>query len=259
MTNTDANIEQQNSKSENRPLVWAHRGASGYCPENTLPAFQRAIELGADGIELDVQMTRDGELVVCHDETIDRTSNGSGWIKDKTLAELKALDFSSGKKDFLGVTIPTMREVFDLLDDADIMINIELKTGIVFYPGMAEKLLKLTSECGFSDRVIYSSFNHYTIKHMREISPEAKLGFLYADGTIGMPAYALKYGVQALHPALYNIQFPGFIEECHKEGIAVNVWTVDSDEYIEMSYSAGVDAIITNYPDKAFEVIGRLI
>ena len=87
MTNTDAHIEQQNSKSENRPLVWAHRGASGYCPENTLPAFQRAIELGADGIELDVQMTRDGELVVCHDETIDRTSNGSGWIKDKTLAE----------------------------------------------------------------------------------------------------------------------------------------------------------------------------
>ena len=105
MTNTDAHIEQQNSKSENRPLVWAHRGASGYCPENTLAAFQKAVELCADGIELDVQMTRDGELVVCHDETIDRTSNGSGWIKNKTLAELKALDFSSGKKGFSGVTI----------------------------------------------------------------------------------------------------------------------------------------------------------
>lgn len=162
MTNTDAHIEQQNSKSENRPLVWAHRGASGYCPENTLAAFQKAVELCADGIELDMQMTSDGELVVCHDETIDRTSNGSGWIKDKTLAELKALNFSYGKKGFSGATIPTMREVFELLDDADIMINIELKTGIVFYPGMAEKLLKLTSECGFSDRVIYSSFNHYT-------------------------------------------------------------------------------------------------
>ena len=94
---------------------------------------------------------------------------------------------------------------------------------------------------------------------MREISPVSKLGLLYADVTIDMPAYAQKYRVQALHPALYNIQFPGFIEECHKEGIAVNVWTVDSDEYIEMSYRAGVDAIITNYPDKAFEVIGRLI
>ena len=152
-----------------------------------------------------------------------------------------------------------MREVFELLDDADIMINIELKTGIVFYPGMAEKLLKLTSECGFSDRVIYSSFNHYTIKHMREISPEAKLGFLYADGTIGMPSYALKYGVQALHPALYNIQFPGFMEECHKSGIAVNVWPVDQDEYIELSCRAGVDAIITNYPDKTLETIRRLI
>ena len=207
MNNANTNNDKRITTLKNRPLIWAHRGASGYCPENTIAAFQKAVELCADGIELDVQMTRDGELVVCHDETIDRTSNGSGWIKDKTLAELKALDFSYGKKDFLGVTIPTMREVFDLLDDADIMINIELKTGIVFYPGMAEKLLKLTSECGFSDRVIYSSFNHYTIKHMREISPEAKLGFLYADGTIGMPAYALKYGVQALHPALYNIHF----------------------------------------------------
>ena len=259
MTNADTNNGKRITTLKNRPLIWAHRGASGYCPENTLAAFQKAVELCADGIELDVQMTKDGELVVCHDETIDRTSNGSGWIKDKTLAELKALDFSCGQKDFSGATIPTMREVFELLSDTDILINIELKTGIVFYPGMAEKLLELTAECGFKDRVIYSSFNHYTIKHMREISPEAKLGFLYADGTIDMPAYAQKYGVQALHPALYNIQFPGFIEECHKEGIAVNVWTVDSDEYIEMSYRAGVDAIITNYPDKAFEVIGRLI
>ena len=259
MTNDYTSNGKRITTLKNRPLIWAHRGASGYCPENTLAAFQKAVELCADGIELDVQMTRDGELVVCHDETIDRTSNGSGWIKDKTLAELKALDFSSGKKKFSGATIPTMREVFELLSDTDILINIELKTGIVFYPGMAEKLLELTAECGFKDRVIYSSFNHYTIKHMREISPEAKLGFLYADGTIDMPAYAQKYGVQALHPALYNIQFPGFIEECHKEGIAVNVWTVDSDEYIEMSYRAGVDAIITNYPDKAFEVIERLL
>ena len=241
------------------PLIWAHRGASGYAPENTLLAFKKAIELGANGIELDVQMTKDGELVVCHDETIDRTSNGSGWIKDMTLAELKSLDFSCGQKDFAGVTIPTMREVFELLAPTGLIINIELKTGIVFYPGMAEKLLELTSECGFSDRVIYSSFNHYTVKHIREIAPKTKLGFLYADGTIDMPSYAIKHGVQALHPALYNIQFPGLIDECHQKGLAVNVWTVNEEDHLELCCKAGVDAIITNYPDRAFEVIRRQI
>lgn len=254
-----ANTENNKNTVQRRPLVWAHRGASGYAPENTLPAFQKAFQMGADGIELDVQMTKDGELVVCHDETIGRTSNGSGWIKDKTLAELKALDFSCGQKDFAGVTIPTMREVFELLAPTDMIINIELKTGIVFYLGMTKKLLELTSECGFSDRVIYSSFNHYTIKHIREIAPEAKLGFLYADGTIDMPSYAIKHGVQALHPALYNIQFPGFIEECRQRGLAVNVWTVNEEEHLGLCCKAGVDAIITNYPDKAFEIIGRLI
>ena len=254
-----ANTENNKNTVQRRPLVWAHRGASGYAPENTLPAFQKAFQMGADGIELDVQMTKDGELVVCHDETIGRTSNGSGWIKDKTLAELKALDFSCGQKDFAGVTIPTMREVFELLAPTDMIINIELKTGIVFYLGMAKKLLDLTSECGFSDRVIYSSFNHYTIKHIREIAPGAKLGFLYADGTIDMPSYAIKHGVQALHPALYNIQFPGFIEECRQRGLAVNVWTVNEEEHLGLCCKSGVDAIITNYPDKAFEIIGRLI
>lgn len=254
-----ANTENNKNTVQRRPLVWAHRGASGYAPENTLPAFQKAFQMGADGIELDVQMTKDGELVVCHDETIGRTSNGSGWIKDKTLAELKAFDFSCGQKDFAGVTIPTMREVFELLAPTDMIINIELKTGIVFYLGMTKKLLELTSECGFSDRVIYSSFNHYTIKHIREIAPEAKLGFLYADGTIDMPSYAIKHGVQALHPALYNIQFPGFIEECRQRGLAVNVWTVNEEEHLGLCCKAGVDAIITNYPDKAFEIIGRLI
>lgn len=254
-----ANTESNNNTIQRRPLVWAHRGASGYAPENTLPAFQKAIEMGANGIELDVQMTKDGELVVCHDETINRTSNGSGWIKDKTLAELKVLDFSCGQKDFAGVTIPTMREVFELLATADMIINIELKTGILFYPGMAEKLLELTSECGFSDRVIYSSFNHYTVKYIHEVAPEAKLGFLYADGTIEMPSYALKHGVQALHPALYNIQFPGLIDECHQKGLSVNVWTVNEEEHLELCCRAGVDAIITNYPDRAFEVIRRQI
>lgn len=238
-----------------RPLVWAHRGASGYCPENTLPAFKKAAELESDGVELDVQLTKDGELVVCHDETVDRTSNGKGWIKDMTLEELKTLDFSYGNEEYKGVTIPTMREVFGLLAPTKLSINIELKTGIVFYPGIEEKLIALVKECGFEDRVLYSSFNHYTVKRIGELNPSAKLGFLYADGTIDMPEYAVKHGVKALHPALYNIQFPDFMEKCKQNGIVVNVWTVNTEEYMAMSCKAGVDAIISNYPDKVFSVI----
>ena len=114
------------------PLVWAHRGASGYAPENTIPAFELAAEMGADGVELDVQFTKDGQIVVCHDETIDRTSNGCGWVKDHTLEELLALSFDNGNKAYEGAQIPTMQEVFDALRPTNLTINIELKTGIIF-------------------------------------------------------------------------------------------------------------------------------
>lgn len=242
-----------------RPLVWAHRGASGYCPENTMPAFIKAIEIGAAGVELDVQMSKDGQLVVCHDEKIDRTSNGKGFIKDMSLSELKSFDFSYGSENYAGERIPTMREVFELYSDTDMYINIELKTGIVFYSGIEEKIIELTEEYGFTDRVIYSSFNHYTVKKIKELRPEARCGFLYADGTIDMPKYAKLHGIEALHPAVYNLQFPGFTDECSKQNIDVNVWTVNEDEDVKMCCEKGVNAIITNFPDRALSLIKNIM
>ena len=106
--------------------------------------------------------------------------------------------------------------------------------------------------------MIYSSFNHYTIRRMRELASHARLGFLYADGIIDMPAYGEKYGVNALHPALYNIQFPGFMEDCKKRALAVHVWTVNEEEYMRMCCQAGVDAIISNYPDRVRNVIEEM-
>ncbi|MDD6919794.1 MAG: glycerophosphodiester phosphodiesterase [Eubacteriales bacterium] len=238
-----------------RPFVWAHRGASGYAPENTLPAFQMAADMGADGVELDVQLTKDGVLVVCHDETIDRTSTGKGWIKDLTFEELRKLDFFNGNEKYKGVQIPTMEEVFNLLKDSGLTINIEMKNGVVFYENLEEKLVELVHKCGWEDRVIYSSFNHYSVKKLKEIEPTAKVGFLYADGTMNMPEYAKDYGVDALHPALYNIQFPGLMEKCREYGLEVNVWTVNELPYIQMCCMLDVDAIIGNYPDKIREVI----
>ena len=108
------------------------------------------------------------------------------------------------------------------------------------------------------DRVIYSSFNHYTILKIKELNPEAKTGFLYADGPIDMPQYGKKYGVDALHPALYNLQYEGFVEECRKRNLEINVWTVNEDEHIRIAAQMGVHAIITNYPDKAKRILEQL-
>ena len=130
-------------RTNDHPLIWGHRGASGHAPENTLPAFRMAADMGADGVELDVQETKDGVLVVCHDETVDRTSNGAGWVKDFTFEEIRKLDFSGGNAAYEGLKIPSMEEVLDLLAPTGLTINIELKTGIVFYDRIEEKILQL--------------------------------------------------------------------------------------------------------------------
>ena len=239
-----------------KPLVWAHRGASGYAPENTLAAFQKAVDLGADGVELDIQLTKDDQIVVIHDETIDRTSDGKGWVKDYTLEELRAFNYNRTKPEYKHADIPTMREVFELLKPTGLFINIEIKTGVVFYEKIEEKILALTKEMGMEDRVCYSSFNQYTVTRIHELKPDAEVGFLYADGPIDMPSYGVKHGVNALHPALYNLQYDGFVKECKEKGLKLNVWTVNERPYMEMCCQYGVDAIITNYPDIAKEVVG---
>ena len=239
-----------------KPLVWAHRGASGYAPENTLAAFQKAVDLGADGVELDIQLTKDDQIVVIHDETIDRTSDGKGWVKDYTLEELRAFNYNRTKPEYKHADIPTMREVFELLKPTGLFINIEIKTGVVFYEKIEEKILALTKEMGMEDRVCYSSFNHYTVTRIHELKPDAEVGFLYADGPIDMPSYGVKHGVNALHPALYNLQYDGFVKECKEKELKLNVWTVNERPYMEMCCQYGVDAIITNYPDIAKEVVG---
>ena len=176
--------------NQEKTKVWAHRGASGYAPENTLDAFRKAVEMGADGIELDVQMTKDGELVVIHDETIDRVSNGKGWVKDYTYEELKKFNFNKTHLEYTKEEIPTLEQVYLLIKPTNLTINVEIKTGIVFYPGIEERVLELTERLGMKERVIYSSFNHYTIRKIKELDPQAKTGMLYEDGIIDAVDYA---------------------------------------------------------------------
>lgn len=235
------------------PLIYAHRGASAYAPENTLLSFQKAVDMNADGVELDIQLTKDGEIVVIHDEWLDRTSNGTGWVKDYPLEELKKLEFNQNFPELDHASIPTMQEVLDLLKPTKLRIDIELKTGIVFYEGLEEKILKLVKDNDMENRVEYSSFNHYTCKKIHELKPDAYVGFLYMDGPIDIINYASKHNADAINPAVYNLQYPGVIDDAHKNNIDMNVWTVNEKEEIHACIKANVHSIITNVPDIVLE------
>ena len=238
-----------------KTLVWAHRGASGYAPENTLVAFQKAIDLKADGIELDVQMTKDGQLVIIHDETVDRVSDARGWVKDYTYEELKKLNVNKKFPEYGKVRIPTLKEVYLLVKDTELIVNVELKNGIVFYENIEEKVLELTKEMGLQDRIVYSSFNHYSVMKLKSLDSSVKTGFLYEDGYLDMPEYASKHGVEALHPALYNLQYPNFIRDCKSRNIEVRTWTVNEIVDMKMICENGLNAMITNFPDIGRKVV----
>ena len=231
-------------------VIFAHRGASGYAPENTLEAFRLAMDMGADGFELDVHMSRDGQLVVIHDDTVDRTTDGTGLVKELTLAELQALDACNGMEAYRGATIPTLGEVFDLVRDTKHIVNVEVKTDDWFYPGIEEACLALAKEKGMEDRVIYSSFNHHTLIKIRELKPDAKLGLLFGDIMFKPWEYAKQLPVDYLHPMKMNIHRPGFAEATYAAGYGINMWTINDRETMLLCLKHGA-GIITNYPDVA--------
>lgn len=235
-----------------RTKIQAHRGASAYRPENTLEAFSLAIDQKADGIELDVHLTKDGHVVVAHDERLERVSNGSGLIHDHTLAALKLLNFNKLFPDQPVCRIPTLEEVFALVQDAPVTVNIELKTTELLYPELPEKLVQLERQYAMSDRVLYSSFNHYSLLAVKKINPTAQIGLLYAMGIVDPWVYAKYVFASAIHPHYFIISaLPETVARCHENGIMVNVWTVDDINAMRFMISCGVDAIITNKPDIA--------
>jgi len=219
-----------------------------------MEAFRMAHEMGADGIELDVQLTRDGEIVVVHDEKIKRVTGRPGLVKDYTLRELKAMRFNRTHPEYADAQIPTLEEVLDFVRGTDMTVNIELKTGRFFYKDLEKRTAQMVREMGLARQVIYSSFNHYSVRLLKALDPDVPGGLLYSDGYIDMPSYAAGMGVDALHPAQYNIQYPHFMEDCRAKGLKVHVWTVNTEEELRFMYRSGVDAVITNYPDRARRV-----
>lgn len=234
---------------------FAHRGFSGKYPENTMLAFKKAIEAGADGIELDVQLTKDGEIVIIHDETIDRTTDGKGLVADYSYEELCSFDASFIYHGQMGFNkIPTLREYLELVKDKNIITNIELKTGILEYLGIEEKVWNLIQEYKVEDKVIISSFNHYSILRMKNIAPNLKYGLLSETWLINAGKYTHELGIQCYHPIHYNL-VPEVIDEIKKYGIEINTYTVNKEKDMRYLIEKGIDIIIGNFPDLAGKII----
>ncbi len=240
-----------------RPLVLAHRGASAHAPESTLAAFRLAVESGADGIELDVHLSRDGEVVVIHDDQVDRTTDGRGWVHEMTLAELRSLDagrwFGPG---FAGERIPTLAEVLEAVGGALRLINIELKAGPSSRPGLVQRVVETVRRLGLEERCVISSFNHFALREVKRIEPSLRTGILYVEGLVEPWIYARQVPADALHPPHYVV-IPELVEGAHRAGLAVHTWTVDAPDEVRRVAACGVDAIITNDPAAVRSVLGR--
>jgi glycerophosphoryl diester phosphodiesterase len=252
-------------------LVMAHRGGRRLWPENTLYAYQKAAELGVDVIEMDLHSSQDGVLVMMHDDTVDRTTNGSGAIQDLTLAELKQLDAGYNWTDDEGATypfrgqgivVPTMEEVFSALPQA--RLNIEIKQA---EPSIVQPFCDLIRAYGMTKSVLIASFDQDTIHHFRQVCPEVAttagedevrvlygLSFVYL-GNLYSPAS------QAVQVPEYSgsihVLIPRFVRAAQGRNLDVHVWTVNELEELQRMLDLGVDGIITDYPDRLLGLLGR--
>jgi glycerophosphoryl diester phosphodiesterase len=229
----------------------AHRGASGGFPENTLVAFRAAIEAGANMCELDVQLTRDGAMVVIHDERVDRTTDGSGAVAAKLLAEIKQLDAgkSFGSR-FKGEGIPTLEEVFDLVDGR-CGLNIELKAA-----GLETQVSDLVRLRGAAGTTLISSFDWEAMARIRHIAPELRVGLLASRWPARLIGAATEIKADAINPR-FDMVTEDLCVAAHDRGINVYAWTVDEPATMRRLIADGVDGIVTNWPERLAELMGR--
>ncbi len=247
--------------------VISHRGANLEAPQNTLPAFKRSFEIGCNGVETDIHLTKDGIPVVCHNFTIDETSNGKGAIKDMTLEELREFDFGSYKsEDFKDTKIPTLDEFIELCVDKDIdVLNIELKSEVFGEAGteLAKKTIEAAKKYGMFSKLIISSFDPAILVVCKKLDPDCKTGLLYSpDKRIGRRimfhpmAFAKEIHADALHPFSLLVT-KVYVNRAHKMGIMVNPWTVNKEKEIRRMISCGVDGLITDDPALCNKIIAE--
>lgn len=246
------------------PLVLAHRGANKVAPQNTIPAFKKAIEFNADGLETDVHLSLDGHIVICHNYTIDETSNGVGRVDEMTLFELKEYDFGSYfSDDFKGISLPTLSELLDLTKSMK-LINIEIKPPKKDCD-LVKKVVETIHEYGIVENSIVSCFDPECIRLVKEIDNNIKTGLLYENDelgneimTFGVAKYCKQLNANAAHPHR-NLITQKEVMELHNSGMAVNPWTVNTDEDIIRLTKWGCDALISDIPDYCRKVLEGII
>lgn len=239
--------------------IFAHRGFSGEYPENTMLAFKKAAETGCEGIELDVQLTKDLVPVIIHDERIDRISSGRGRVCDYTFDELRSFSFGYPDKfgdKFSDEKIPCLEEYLEWLAEeaSQIITNIELKNSVYYYGGMEQMVIDMVRKYNLLERVIISSFNNASVLKCKEMEASLKTGFLL-EGAIGNPGvYTREFGVDYYHPSMEFLT-EEHVKNCSENGIGVNVWTVnEKDEFLKMK-KWGVSLVFTNYPDRGKKAV----
>jgi glycerophosphoryl diester phosphodiesterase len=240
------------------PQVIAHRGASGYAPETTLASYRMALQMKVDYLELDLQMTADGELVAIHDTVVDRTTNGKGAVGEKTLAELKALDAGSwfnrlvpdrARSEYVGEKIPTLQEIIELTKPTSVGLYIELKSPELYPADFEAKLLNALKRNQFEKRVVVQSFNARSIEKMKALDAGVRTALLVRSLSIDPVEATL--AVRANELAIsYELLAPDVVKRARDNGLAITVWTVDEAEAMKRMTELGVDRIITNYPDR---------
>ena len=233
-----------------RAWVVGHRGAMGYCPENTLPSFERARALGADWVELDVHLTRDGRLAVIHDERLERTTDGHGLVGEHTLDELQHLDAGGWfAPEYRGLRIPDLDEVLAWAHANRMLVDIEIKNAPVFYNGIERAVLDAVRRQGMLEQCIIISFDHAAVARVRELDERIVTGVLYvarpADAGLGL---ARAVGADALLPH-WSMLRPEDVNAAHEAGLAVAPWTSSDPQVLRTLVQMGVDAIATNHPD----------
>ncbi|MGE5310778.1 MAG: glycerophosphodiester phosphodiesterase [Nitrospirota bacterium] len=256
-----------------RPLVISHRGGAGLWPENTLYGFQRAAAMGVDVLETDMHSTADGVLVLIHDPTVDRTTNGSGRVNHLTLSQLKALDAGyhwseDGGSSFpfrgRGITVPTVDEVFSAFPE--MRINIDIKQ---VRPSVAERFCRLILDFGMVERVMVASFNSSALREFRRLCPavatsagRSEVRLFYALSLLSPRAAFLPAGCYALQVPVsrkgLRVITKRFLVWARLRNLQVHAWTVNSGPQMEWLLRLGVDGIVTDYPDRLLALLGRL-
>ncbi|WP_181350018.1 glycerophosphodiester phosphodiesterase [Thalassobacillus sp. CUG 92003] len=236
-----------------KTLIYAHRGASKLAPENTMPAFELAYNAGADGIETDVQLTKDQVPVLLHDENLRRTTNGTGFVQDYTYKELKKLDAGSWfASKFSDTSIVTLEAFLRWFQTKSMKLNLELKNNVIDYKDLEKHVYDLLVSYGQLSNTVISSFNSESITRFKRIDSSIQLAFLTSQKTRNLPAYAEKIGANNLH-IKYRLLNKRLVKQCHRRDMPIRIYTVNRPIQMRKCMRTACDGIFTDVPHLALE------